>query len=96
MKCLECAALDRALNAALAKYMEARSSALFRVSTELAAMNQVDMERVKTSIQEHRLVCPFGAEEGPTTGIDVENPGAGTRPGSNPLPWTTRGSVWAS
>jgi hypothetical protein len=45
MNCLECAALDRTLKAALAKYIEARSAVFFRVSTEFAAMKQVDMER---------------------------------------------------
>lgn len=81
MNCVECAALDRTLKAALARYVEARSSAFFRVSTEFAAMNQVDLERAKTSIQDHKLVCPFGAEVGPTTDIEVENPGAGKKPG---------------
>lgn len=81
MNCLECAALNRTFNAALAKYKEARSAVFFRVSTELAAMKQVDMERIKASIQEHQLVCPFAAEMGPTTDISVENPGAGKRPG---------------
>ena len=85
MNCLECAALDRTLKAALARYVEARSSAFFRVSTEFAAMNQVDMERAKTSIQDHKLVCPFGAEVGPTTDIEVENPNAGRRPGRQSL-----------
>jgi hypothetical protein len=76
MNCLECTALDRTLKAALARYTAARSSAFFRVSTEFAAMNQVDMERAKTSIQEHELVCPFAAQVGPTRDIEVENPGA--------------------
>jgi hypothetical protein len=93
---LECAALDRTFKAAFAKYIEARSSALFRVSTEFAAMDQVDMERSKTSIQEHELVCTFAGEVAPTAGIEVENLGAGKRPGSNPLPRTMRGSLWVS
>ena len=81
MNCLECASLDRTLKAALARYTEARSSAFFRVSTEFAAMNQVDMERAKTSIQEHKLACPFAAQVGLTTDIEVGNPDAGRRPG---------------
>jgi hypothetical protein len=85
MNCLECTALDRTLKAALARYTEARSSAFFRVSTELAAMNQVDMERVKSSIQDHKLACPFAGEVGLTTGIEVGNPGAGRRPGKQSL-----------
>ena len=83
MNCLECTALARTLKAALAKYMDARSAVFYRVSTEIAAMKQVDMERARASLQEHELVCPLGAEVGPTTGtdLDVENPGAGKRPG---------------
>lgn len=66
MNCLECAALDGTLKAALAEYMEARSEAFYRVSTERAAMKQVDMERAKSSMQEHELACPFAAQAGPT------------------------------
>jgi hypothetical protein len=40
--------------------MAARSAAYYRVSTDFAAKKEVDMERVKTDVQEHRLVCPFG------------------------------------
>jgi hypothetical protein len=75
MNCLECAALDRTLKAALAEYVEARSEAFYRVSTERAAMKQVDMERAKSSKQEHELACPFAAQVGPTRDIEVENPG---------------------
>ena len=81
MNCLQCAALDRTLKAARAKYIEARSAAFYRVSTEFAAMKQVDMERVRASIQEHELVCRFAAQVGPTRDIEAENPGAGKRPG---------------
>ena len=84
MNCLECAALDRILKAALARYVEARSSAFFQVSTEFAAMNQVDMERAKTSIQDHKLACRF-AQVGLTRDIEIENPGAGKRPGKQSL-----------
>ena len=81
MNCLECAALARTLKAAFAKYMDARSAVFYRVSTEIAAMKQVDMERARASLQEHELVCRLGAEVGPTTDLEVENPGAGKRPG---------------
>lgn len=67
MNCLECTTLDRTLKAALAEYIEARSAAFYRVSTEFAAIKQVDMERAKASVQEHELVCPFAAQGGPTT-----------------------------
>ncbi|MGB9106637.1 MAG: hypothetical protein WCC59_17930 [Terriglobales bacterium] len=85
MNCLECAALDRTLKAALAKYIEARSAAFYRVSTEFAAMKQVDMERARASVQEHELVCRFAAQVGPTRDLEVENPGAGKRPGKQSL-----------
>ncbi len=85
MSCLECAALDRTLKAALAKYIEARSAAFYRVSTEFAAMKQVDMERARASVQEHELVCRFAAQVGPTRDLEVENPGAGRRPGKQSL-----------
>jgi hypothetical protein len=85
MNCLECAALDRTLKAALAEYIEARSEAFYRVSTEFAAKKQVDMERAKASKQDHELVCRFAAQVGPTTDLEVENPGAGRRPGKQSL-----------
>lgn len=85
MNCLECAALARTLKAALARYVAARSSAFFRVSTEFAAMNQVDMERAKAGLQDHELVCRFAAQVGPARDIEVENPDAGRRPGKQSL-----------
>jgi hypothetical protein len=60
MSCEICKDLDRALERAQASYMAARSAAYYRVSTDFAAKKEVDMERVKTDVQEHRLVCPFG------------------------------------
>ena len=51
--CSECAALDRNLKAAHAKYIEA----FYRVSTEFAALKKLDMERVEAGIREHKLVC---------------------------------------
>jgi hypothetical protein len=85
MNCLECAVLDRTLKAALAKYSEARSAAFYRVSTEIAAIRMVDMERAKASIEEHESVCRFAAEVGPTTNIEVENPGAAKQPAKQSL-----------
>ena len=61
MNCLECKDLDRAFQSRLAKYVEARTAAFYRVSTELAAKKQVDMERAKTDLQEHQSICPFTA-----------------------------------
>ncbi|MGA2335912.1 MAG: hypothetical protein WA383_00100 [Terriglobales bacterium] len=38
-------------------YIEALSAAYYRVSTELAACKNVDMERAKSDLEEHRLLC---------------------------------------
>lgn len=59
MDCLECKDLDRALKLTLASYLTARSAAFYRVCTAIAAKREVDMERARTDLQEHRLVCPF-------------------------------------
>ncbi|MBZ5630150.1 MAG: hypothetical protein LAO06_14925 [Acidobacteriia bacterium] len=59
MDCLECKDLDRALKLTIASYMTARSAAFYRVCTDIAAKKEVDMERAKTALQEHRLVCPL-------------------------------------
>ena len=57
MDCLECKNLEEAFEASLSKYSEARSEAYYRVSTELAARKNVDMERARNDLQEHRLNC---------------------------------------
>ena len=59
MDCLECKDLDRTLKLMRASYMTARSAAFYRICTEIAAKAEVDMERAKTALQEHRLLCPF-------------------------------------
>ena len=57
MNCLTCQNLERAYEAALGEYMEARSSAWFSVSSDVAASRNVDMERTRLELEEHRLVC---------------------------------------
>jgi len=59
MGCLVCKDLERTLDFKRSKYYEARSAAYYRVSTELAASKNVDMERAKSDLEEHRLVCGF-------------------------------------
>jgi hypothetical protein len=41
----------------LAKYAEARDSPFYQVSKELAARNQVNMERARNDLKEHLLIC---------------------------------------
>ena len=57
MDCLICANLERAYEARLSEYVEARTSVCYRVSTRLAAQRNVDMERARYELEEHRSVC---------------------------------------
>ena len=57
MDCPICRDLRRAYEAGLSKYIEACSSASYGVSTKLAAFKNVEMERAKSELKEHRLVC---------------------------------------
>lgn len=57
MACLICRDLERTLDFRRSKYFEARSAAYYQVSTELAAQKNVDMERAKSDLEEHRLAC---------------------------------------
>jgi hypothetical protein len=60
--CLECENLIQTFESKVAKYLAARSAALYRISTEFAAKQQVDMERAKNDMEEHRLICLFAAK----------------------------------
>ena len=62
MDCLICKDLQRAFESARGKYLAARSAAYYRVSTELAAYQNVDMERAKSDLEEHRMVCISAAK----------------------------------
>ena len=59
--CLECENLNRVYESRLTRYLAARSAVLYRISTEFAAKQQVDMERAKNDVEEHLLTCPFAA-----------------------------------
>ena len=58
-KCLECKNLKRVYESKRTRYLAARSAVLYRISTEFAAKQQVDMERAKNNVEEHLLTCPF-------------------------------------
>ena len=57
MGCPICGDLKRAYETGLGEYIEARSSASYGVSKRLAAFKNVEMERAKSDLEEHRLVC---------------------------------------
>jgi len=60
--------LERAFQSRLGKYIESRSAAFYRVSTEPAAKKRVGMERTKTDLQEHQSICPFTVNVGHLSG----------------------------
>ena len=62
MDCLECKNLEQALEFTLNEFVEARSSAYYRVSTKFAAKKNVDMERARYDLEEHCAVCASYAE----------------------------------
>jgi hypothetical protein len=62
MDCLICRDLKRTLEFRRNGYFKARSAAYYRVSTELAAYKNVEMERAKSNWEEHQLVCACAAE----------------------------------
>jgi len=58
--CSICKDLERAFESSRGQYIEARSSAYYRVSTQLAASKNVDMERAKSDLEEYQLACKAG------------------------------------
>jgi hypothetical protein len=61
MACSTCRNLERAYETGISEYAEARASVCYRVSTALAAQKNVDMERARYELEEHRLVCASAA-----------------------------------
>jgi hypothetical protein len=57
MNCPICRHLERAYKSGLSEYIGARYSAWFRVCTKLAARKNVELERARYELEEHRLVC---------------------------------------
>jgi hypothetical protein len=62
VNCSQCNDLSRMFALRRAGYVTARAAPFYRISTELAARMQVDMERARTSIQEHRSTCHFAQQ----------------------------------
>ncbi len=60
--CPECESLNQVFESKLAGYVAARSAVLYRISTEFAAKQQVDMERAKNDMEEHLSTCSFATE----------------------------------
>jgi hypothetical protein len=60
--CIECENLNRTYESKLTRYLVARSAVLYQISTKFAAKAQVDMERAKSDIEEHLLICTLFAK----------------------------------
>jgi hypothetical protein len=63
MPCLVCRNLERAFESRNSDYLRARDAAYCRISTEFAAYQDVEMERAKSDLQEHRLGCAAAIAE---------------------------------
>jgi hypothetical protein len=57
MHCLHCESLELAFEASRSEYIEATSLANYRISKRFAAYKNVEMERARTELEEHRSVC---------------------------------------
>jgi hypothetical protein len=64
MHCNECKELHSAFERRAVRYAEARSSAFFRVSPDLAVHRHVDMERAHSDLMEHQDDCPWAIVAG--------------------------------
>jgi hypothetical protein len=57
MNCPICKNLEQTYEARLRDYAAARSSALYEICKKIAAQKNVEMERARYELEEHRLVC---------------------------------------
>jgi len=57
MDCVICADLERDFDLRRAEYIEALSAEHYRVSPALAASKSVDLERAKSTLDAHQLMC---------------------------------------
>lgn len=56
-ECPLCRSLEAVYEARLMEYVEARASASYAVSKKVAAQKNVEMERARYELEEHRLDC---------------------------------------
>jgi hypothetical protein len=61
MGCQICKNLERAYDAVLGEFNEARSSAGYQVTRRFAAEKKVEMERARYELEEHRARCVFAS-----------------------------------
>jgi len=61
MRCLICRSLELAFETHRTRYSEARADASSMISSRLAAYWNVEMERARNDLDDHRAVCVFFA-----------------------------------
>lgn len=57
MGCVVCETLERVFKTRQLEYIEACSAAYYQVSRKFAAYKNVDMERARNELEEHRQFC---------------------------------------
>jgi len=72
MDCSVCNDLKKVLESRRRDYSDSRSAAYYRVSTQLAAHKNVDMERAKSDLEEHRLTCVSPENGRPELNVEDE------------------------
>ncbi len=73
MMCAECRNLHRVVVLAQGRHADALAAAFYRVSTRIAAIREVDMERAADDLYEHQLTCPLALEQ-PTASASTSIP----------------------
>ena len=63
MRCLICRNLELAFETPRNRYIEAIADASSKISTRLAAYWNVEMERARNDLDDHRAVCVFFASD---------------------------------
>jgi hypothetical protein len=62
MSCSTCTNLERAYIARQGEFIEACASASYKVCTRLAAQKNVEMERARQEMEDHRSVCLIASQ----------------------------------
>ncbi len=86
MGCVVCENLERVFKTKQKEYIEACSAAYYRVSRKFAAYKNVDMERARNELEEHRLVCVSALKDSASSaaGSSAVPHAAGNAPGTSP------------
>ena len=70
MSCSECRDLWHVFERVNTRFNQALHAAFYRISTEIAAHEFVELQRAKNDLQEHQLACPWACLVEELTGND--------------------------